>query len=199
MNTFNTFFLTTLILIMTIACNQRSNKDNGSTGENFLPDSVYIAKGNSIVAKTFDTLRNSLLHAINDKGTDGAIEFCSEQAFSLTTLYSEDITIKRSSLRVRNENNSPDQLEESVLSGMSSDIGSGAGAQAKIVRQDGQVHFFKPILLQPICLNCHGDPGSEIQPKTLARIRELYPNDKATGYKVGDLRGIWHIVFQNKN
>jgi len=26
-------------------------------------------------------------------------------------------------------------------------------------------------------------------------IKTLYPNDLATGYKVGDLRGIWSIQF----
>ena len=29
--------------------------------------------------------------------------------------------------------------------------------------------------------------------KTLAKINQLYPNDKATGYDVNQLRGIWVV------
>jgi len=36
------------------------------------------------------------------------------------------------------------------------------------------------------CLKCHGE---QLDPAVQARIKELYPDDKATGYKTGDLRG----------
>ena len=67
----------------------------------------------------------------------------------------------------------------------------------KIVRSKSakEIHFFKPILLQPLCLNCHGTPGKQIQNSTLAKIQVLYPSDQAFDYKEGDLRGVWHIVF----
>ena len=60
-----------------------------------------------------------------------------------------------------------------------------------------EIHFFKPILLQAMCLNCHGSPGEHIQAPTLARIQQLYPNDRAVNFKEGDLRGVWHIIFKS--
>jgi hypothetical protein len=69
--------------------------------------------------------------------------------------------------------------------------------ETKIVRSMSakEIHFFKPILLQPLCLNCHGTPGKQIQNSTLAKIQLLYPGDQAFDYREGDLRGVWHIVF----
>ncbi|HCF96715.1 MAG TPA: hypothetical protein DEW46_16805, partial [Verrucomicrobia bacterium] len=38
------------------------------------------------------------------------------------------------------------------------------------------------------CVACHG-PEEQIQPDVLAAIRAHYPNDRATGFQPGDLRG----------
>jgi hypothetical protein len=46
-----------------------------------------------------------------------------------------------------------------------------------------------------MCLKCHGTPGQEIQTETLKRIQQLYPNDKAIGYGVNEVRGMWSITF----
>jgi hypothetical protein len=32
----------------------------------------------------------------------------------------------------------------------------------------------------------------------LTAIRKLYPEDRATGYKTGDLRGAWAVTFDPK-
>ncbi len=47
----------------------------------------------------------------------------------------------------------------------------------------------------PACLKCHGLPGKDIDANTLALLQKKYPEDKATGYKLGDLRGAWKISF----
>ena len=69
----------------------------------------------------------------------------------------------------------------------------------KVIRpgSSDEIHFFKPILLQAMCLNCHGSPGQDIQSPTLARIQQLYPDDRAVNFKEGDLRGVWHIIFKS--
>jgi hypothetical protein len=46
-----------------------------------------------------------------------------------------------------------------------------------------------------MCLNCHGTPGKHIQDATLTKIQQLYPEDRAVNFKEGDLRGLWHIIF----
>jgi hypothetical protein len=48
-----------------------------------------------------------------------------------------------------------------------------------------------------MCLQCHGKPGTDLSETTIAKLSQLYPNDKATGYGINELRGIW-IVEMNK-
>ena len=48
------------------------------------------------------------------------------------------------------------------------------------------------------CLKCHGNPDTQITEGTLAKIKELYPNDMATGYKLKDFRGAWKITFKKE-
>jgi hypothetical protein len=44
-----------------------------------------------------------------------------------------------------------------------------------------------------------GEPGKDIEPENVAAIRRLYPQDEATGFKLGELRGAWRIDFPLAN
>ncbi len=57
--------------------------------------------------------------------------------------------------------------------------------------KDGQFRFAKAIKVAPVCLNCH---GQTIAPEVKQALNEHYPNDLATGYRLGDLRGIFSIT-----
>lgn len=160
-------------------------------------DSVWMKKGDSLVARTFDTLRNTLMKAVSEKGFAGAVSFCNTEASRLTGTYAgEGVTIKRSSDKLRNTINAPDSTEQRILS---------AFLQLKKENRDimpvlekdaaGNHHYFKPIILQAMCLNCHGDMVSQIKPDVWTVIQQTYPGDAAFNYKEGDLRGIWHVSF----
>jgi hypothetical protein len=47
-------------------------------------------------------------------------------------------------------------------------------------------------------MQCHGSENDQITQETLAKINELYSNDKATGYNVGELRGIWVVEMDGE-
>ncbi len=51
--------------------------------------------------------------------------------------------------------------------------------------------YMKAIPTKGLCLTCHGKTLAEPVKATLA---ELYPEDKATGFKVGDIRGAFSII-----
>lgn len=59
---------------------------------------------------------------------------------------------------------------------------------SEVVENDGkkQLRFMKALPTGSVCLNCH---GSNIKPEVQAKITELYPEDKATGYQEGQVRG----------
>ncbi|MGB5396359.1 MAG: DUF3365 domain-containing protein [Gammaproteobacteria bacterium] len=60
----------------------------------------------------------------------------------------------------------------------------------QIIREGGKSYYrcMRPIQLQPICLTCHGNEDT-IPAEVQAKLDEMYPHDKARGYKVGDVRG----------
>jgi len=189
-------YISILVITLFTACNN-SNKSN----DNIKSD--YTKMGNSIVKKTFDTLRNSLQTAISQSGFEGAVPYCHTAAYSLTNIYASDsVTIKRTALKYRNPTNKPDTSEERVLKIFASlkEQGIISDSIKSITERsrNGEVHFFKPILLQQMCVSCHGNKGTDIEPPVWKAISTLYPLDLAYGFKTGDLRGMWHITFTKK-
>ena len=157
-----------------------------------------MTMGDNLARISFDTLRNTLLLAIMKEGTAGAVSFCKERASGLTGAYAtEGIAISRTSLKYRNPENKPDEMSAGVLAAMQSLIDKSEKA-VPVLRSDenGTVHYYKPILVQAMCLNCHGAVPGQIQQDVLARIDSLYPGDLARNYKEGELRGAWHIRFE---
>ena len=58
------------------------------------------------------------------------------------------------------------------------------------------VNFYYPIVTNGMCLQCHGEPNKEIDEATLAQLNNLYPDDKAKGYAMNQVRGIWSISWE---
>lgn len=48
-----------------------------------------------------------------------------------------------------------------------------------------------------MCLQCHGTIGQEVSSETFTKIKELYPKDRATGYGLNELRGIWVVEMDD--
>jgi len=191
------FFAFVIAITMLAGCTEKKLGNERGAANKSMADSVYVQLGTHIVAITFDTLRSSLVKAISSQGIDGAVAFCNEKAYPITATYADSVVIRRTALRYRNPNNKPDSLELLVLGEMEGLVKSAKIPNSKLVRHSstGEIHFFKPILLQAMCLNCHGTPGQQIQKTTLARIHQIYPDDRAVNFKEGDLRGLWHIIF----
>jgi hypothetical protein len=139
------------------------------------------------------------MQAIQTQGFEGAISFCQEKAYPVTAAFADSVSLRRTALRHRNPANEPDSLEREVLALIQSKMDAALEPTPLVVRTTGEAHYFKAIILQPMCVNCHGIPNKEIQPSTMSRINALYPQDQATGFKPGDLRGVWHIVFLERS
>ena len=187
------FYISILVSTLFAACNN-SNKSN----DNIKSD--YTTMGNSIVKKTFDTLRNSLQTAISQSGFEGAVPYCQTAAYSLTNIYASDsVTIRRTALKYRNPANKPDTSEERILKIFASLKEQGIiNDSIKPITEEsknGEVHFYKPIMLQQMCASCHGSKSKDIHPSVWKATNALYPLDMAHDFKTGDLRGMWHIRF----
>lgn len=161
---------------------------------------TYLAKGDSLTKITFDTLRNTLLRKILSDGVAGAVKFCHTEAEPLSTIYAnEGVDISRISNRFRNPSNKPDSMSVAILQKMQEAMEKGDRPLAQVLKdQQGNVHYFKPIIMQAMCLNCHGTVPGQVQPDVLKVIDSLYPGDLARQYSDGELRGAWHVQFKKR-
>ena len=49
-----------------------------------------------------------------------------------------------------------------------------------------------------MCLQCHGTAKTQVKQNTLDELTKLYPEDKALGYDINQVRGIWNISYNKK-
>lgn len=130
-------------------------------------------------------------------GPAKAISVCSDLAPSIANKISRDTgwRVTRVGTRVRNPLlGMPDVWEQKVLQDFETRASMGAAIDkmsfSEVVSEpDGKYfRFIKAIAVKKPCLACHGT-GAQISPAVRAILKERYPHDNATGYKVGDLRG----------
>lgn len=157
-----------------------------------------VERGRAIAGQAFALLSTNLARAIATGGITNALPYCSERAYPLTALVaaSNQVTLQRLTHKPRNSTNRVSDVELEVLRGFQLSLGRGE-PPTPVVRALGTnlVSFYSPIVItNPLCLQCHGSER-DIQPPVAALIRQLYPHDEATGFKLGDLRGAWRVDF----
>ena len=122
-------------------------------------------------------------------GVDEAIAACSTAAPGIAASLSVDgVVMGRSSHKLRNPANAaPDWVAlwfESYLAGQSQPV--------SVELEDGRHGYVEPIVMQPLCLTCH---GQDLQPDVAEKLAQLYPEDQATGFEAGDFRGVFWVEF----
>jgi len=62
-------------------------------------------------------------------------------------------------------------------------------------KEDGSFKLYSPIVMNSrYCKKCHGDKKL-VDPKIRKIFEKKYPNDKAYGFQIGDLRGAVVVEF----
>ncbi|WMN12310.1 DUF3365 domain-containing protein [Marivirga salinae] len=158
--------------------------------------------GDSISQKVGAVFMGKISEKYTEGGYEAAAKFCSMNAYPLTDSLAKEykVFLKRVSKQYRNPENAPSDLERQVLEAYEYSIehGDEIGANVQFIRPGDTILYNKPIRIpSELCLNCHGSP-SQISEEVKTILKAEYPNDKATGYKVGDLRGMWSLKFLKK-
>jgi hypothetical protein len=190
-------YLLLIILIVFIAgCTKTTTEQ---TTEKF--DSVYFKTGNSIAKISFETISGELQKALANGGIENALRYCNERAYPITDSLSQanEVSIHRISDKNRNPRNQASEMEKFLIKGFGIDLSEGNDLTPKLVLKDDSVIFYKPIITQALCLNCHGVPGKDITFSNDSIIQKLYPKDKAVDYQVNQIRGLWRIGFKKKD
>ncbi|MEN8170770.1 MAG: DUF3365 domain-containing protein [Pseudomonadota bacterium] len=163
----------------------------------------YAVESKAVVKEFFGQLKGELGKSMKASGPVATIEVCSKSAPSIAKALSEKhgMKVARTSLKTRNSANAPDTWEKTVLKKFEERLAAGENpanmAHFEIIEESGKKNFrfMKAIGMPPLakmpCLKCHGE---NIDPKITAKLDELYPEDKARGYKVGQIRGAFTIT-----
>jgi len=159
--------------------------------------------GDSITQEAQAQLAAQLQEAIAANGPAGAIDFCKVNALPiLESLGAKHaVTLRRVSSQPRNPADAPKAQELPLLDAYAYNAENNISSDPNIQKvENGEVLLYtKPILMaNALCLSCHGDSKKDITPETAAKLKQHYPQDPATGYAIGDLRGMWALRLPKK-
>lgn len=165
-----------------------------------LTEMPYAELGKHYAMSTKAVLGKNLRGAIKNKGTENAVAFCNVNAYPLTDSMAVVLNakIKRVSDKPRNPLNAANTAELKYIDAGKQMLARGEKIKPVVRESNGKMVGYYPIVTNKMCLQCHGKPNKGILPGTLTKIKGLYPEDKATGYDLNELRGIWVVEMDKK-
>ena len=167
---------------------QKPNSDWQLVKEAQLTSDQAAQRDKALLARDamFKSLKGRLVEVVGTEGPAAAIEVCSKEAPQIAEQVSQKhgLAIGRTSFHLRNPDNSPPEWAARLV--------EDRAAEPTYLTNDGRFAALLPIRLQPDCLTCHGQE-EEILPAVADALAEHYPQDTATGFREGDLRG-WFWV-----
>ena len=147
-----------------------------------------LARGADLLAPFKQDLQKALKSGLAE-GPAAAIQVCRVKAPGIADALSVDgVRMGRSSHKLRNPDNTAPDWVRPIMQTYLDDASS--RKPRAVVLAGGRSGYVEPIMVQPLCLTCH---GSELAPEVAERIAALYPEDKATGFEAGDLRGVFWL------
>jgi len=193
-----------VLLMMLLAVSSCSNREKEASEEKAVEadhqavTEAQLASARQTVKSFGSQLKQALLQGLGEGGPSQALAVCQDLAPKIATGISDQTGwhVARTSLKTRNPGNTPDPWERKVLEQFETDRTEGKNPvdmeYYEIVVADGQrsLRYMKAIPTGRLCLQCH---GSDLDPATSAKIEELYPEDRATRFAEGDIRGAFSL------
>jgi hypothetical protein len=167
-----------------------------------LSSPAFAAEPNSAdreLAKQLATELKGALSTALQTSPEHAIAVCNEQAPKIAAKVATEanVQIGRTSLKLRNPKNAPSEWQRAVLLDFQNRLKAGEAVGAleysATVKAGAKTEhrYMKAIPTEPLCLTCH---GKQLTPSLQQAIRAKYPNDAATGFNAGDIRGAVYVV-----
>lgn len=169
--------LAMLVSGVLLACSPRAD----STSEQAWRD-----RGAAAVAGLKQSLVAELSAALAAGGPENALEVCRVRAPALAAEASgPGVRVGRTSHRLRNRDNAPPDWVGPLLQRYVA--GELANESTVVALDGGRGGYVEPLIAAPMCLTCHGEA---LAPAVAEKLRVLYPDDRAIGFRAGDLRGL---------
>ncbi len=160
----------------------------------------WVARSRDMAQTLVSELKAELGRALKEGGPVGAIAVCKSKAPEIAARLSREsgADVGRTALRVRNPANAPDDFETLLLQQFSNELASGKfepPLQAAVeINRGGMVErrYVQALPMDAVCVTCH---GPALAPELAAVIAREYPQDAATGFEPGQLRGAISIIW----
>jgi len=170
------------------------------------PAPDWVSEARAKTGQLGSQLISALNEALSEQGPVGGIRVCNVKAPEIAARVSGNgFEVGRTALRVRNPDNVPDDWEAAVLHRFEASMKQGADPaeleawQIETIDGDGDGdddrvgRYMKAIPTGPQCVVCHGE---SIAPELAETIDRLYPEDRATGFAPGELRGAFTATVE---
>lgn len=151
-----------------------------------------VSRADAIVAAIHDSLLWELNEGLAQGGPTLAISMCHVDATRVAQRVSraEGVAAGRTSDRLRNPHNAPRRWAADL-------VRANAGRRAAEVEGfavdlGSRIGVLRPIAHRERCAGCHGAPSS-LSAAVRAELAERYSDDRATGFREGEIRG-WYWV-----
>ncbi|MDW7644251.1 MAG: DUF3365 domain-containing protein [Desulfuromonadales bacterium] len=158
-----------------------------------------VTESRALVGAFMAELKGELESAIRTQGPVEAVSVCQQKAPAIAARLSRESggKVARTSLRLRNPANAPDAWERQVLERFEQLRKQGKDPTSleysEVVSTEGrrELRYMKAIPMGSICLLCH---GQDIDADVQEALKRLYPQDQATGFSPGDIRGAFTVT-----
>lgn len=163
-----------------------------------------LDQGRAISGQFMASLKGRLVAALADGGPTEAIEVCHRDATAITdqalAAAPEVLALRRVSTRWRNPANQADALDLAAWRVFEEDTLESPNEPEDLLVPDpdrgDRLVYYRALRMAPLCLTCHGPP-EQIPAGVRTLLAERYPDDRATGFLEGDLRGLIRIDFDS--
>lgn len=163
-------------------------------------EGAWVGEARKVAMSVPPKLLAVLTAEIDKGGAASAVTVCRERAPELAQAASLETgwQVRRVSLRQRNPKAVPDAWERAALEDFDRRAAAGESPatleKAELVQEEGRAvqRYMRALPVQAICTQCHG-AAAQLGPGVAERLHELYPEDRGTGYRAGEIRGAMTI------
>jgi len=160
------------------------------------------AAGDYAIDRLMLTMMNEVKFALDSGSPQEAVDMC-----HLTGLAKSGpipglpriSAAKFTSLKIRNSANTPDDADKLALDFFGQTPVAGPTQSHSLVQRidtpnsEPEWRVYKPMAVTNKCLVCHGDPADQSD-ALRGKLKAIYSQDQATGYKVGEWRGVFRVT-----
>lgn len=167
------------------------------------PENAEVRRiGEGAIGRLATTLVNEVAVAVAKGGPEKAVEICHLKALPTSGTIIKDTpritAVKRTSLKLRNPANAPDAAEELALRHVERQLEKGVIPKVLVQQIDlpdnkSEWRVYRPVGNLQQCNACHG-PVDAMSPELQATLKSRYPSDQATGYALGQWRGLIRVT-----